>query len=89
MWTLKEEKAFLALKEMFTKKSILAIFNPVKKIMIEIDINKIILNAILSQPDEKKRLHSILSYSRKFTVPKLNYDIYDKKSLAMVNSFKI
>ena len=74
---------------MFTKGSILAIFNPVKKIIIEIDINKIVLGSILSQPDEKKRLYPITFYFRKFTAPELNYDIYDKELLTIVNSFKI
>ena len=74
---------------MFTKKPILAIFNLVKKIMIEIDINRIVLGLILSQLDEKKRLYSIIFYFRKFTAPELNYDIYDKKLLIIVNSFKI
>ena len=50
-------------------------FNPVKKIIIEIDINKIALGAVLSQPDKKKRLYPVIYYSRKFTAPKLNYDI--------------
>ena len=65
---------------MFIKKLILAIFNPVKKI---------ILDSILSQPDEKKRLNPIIFYSRKFTVPELNYDIYDKKLLTIVDNFKV
>ena len=74
---------------MFTKRSILTIFDPVKKIVVKIDINKIVLNSILSQPDEKKRLYPIIFYSRKFIAPELNYDIYDKKLLTIVNSFKV
>ena len=74
---------------MFTKEPILTIFNPVKKIMVEIDASKIALNSILSQPDEKQRLYSVTFHSRKFTVPKLNYDIHDKKLLAIVDSFKV
>ena len=80
---------FLASKEMFTKGLILAIFNFAKKIIIEIDANRIILGLILSQSDEKKRLYSVIFYSRKFIAPELNYDIYDKKLLAIVSSFKI
>ena len=57
--------------------------------MVETDINKIVLNLILNQPDEKKRLYSIIFYFRKFTAPELNYDIYDKKLLTIVNSFKV
>ena len=64
-------------------------FNPAKKIIVETDINKIVLKLILSQPDEKKRLYPIMFYSRKFIAPELNYDIYNKKLLAIVNNFKI
>ena len=74
---------------MFTKGLILAIFNLVKKIIVEIDINRIVLGSMLNQPDEKKRLYIILFYFKKFTSPELNYDIYDKELLAIVDSFKI
>ena len=74
---------------MFIKRLILAMFNLAKKIIIETDINKIVLSSILSQPDENKRLCSVIFYSRKFTAPELNYDIYNKKLLTIVNNFKI
>ena len=44
---------------------------------------------MLSQPDEKKRLHPIIFYFRKFIIPKLNYDIHDKELLTIVNNFKV
>ena len=74
---------------MFTKRLILTIFDSVKKIIIETDASKIVLNSILNQLDEKKRLYPVIFYSKKFTAPKLNYDIYDKKLLAIVDSFKV
>ena len=74
---------------MFTKGLILAMFNLVKKIIIEIDISKIALGSVLNQPDEKKRLYPVIFYSKKFTAPELNYDIYDKKLLTIVDSFKV
>ena len=86
---IRKKKAFLVLKDMFTKKSILTIFNPKKKIIIEIDINRIVLSAILSQLNKKDRLYPVTFYSRNFTTSELNYDIYDKKLLIIVNSFKI
>ena len=64
-------------------------FNLVKKIIIETNINKIALSAILSQLDEKDRLYSVIFYCRKFTAPELNYNIYDKELLAIVNSFEV
>ena len=74
---------------MFIKKLTLAMFNLVKKIIIEIDVSKIALSAILSQLDKKNRLHPIIFYSKKFTILELNYNIHDKELLAIVNSFKI
>ena len=64
-------------------------FDPVKKIIIETDTNRIALSLVLNQPDEKKRLYPIIFYSKKFTAPELNYNIYDKKLLIIVNNFKI
>ena len=86
---LKKKKAFLALKKIFTKELILTMFNPAKKIIIETDINKIVLGSVLNQPDEEKRLYPIIFYFKKFTTSELNYDIYDKKLLAIVDSFKV
>ena len=43
-------------------------FNPKKKIIIETDISRIALGAILSQLDKKDRLYPIIFYSKKFTV---------------------
>ena len=54
-------------------------FDPAKKIIVEIDTNRIALGARLSQLDEKDRLHLIIFYSRKFIASELNYNIYNKK----------
>ena len=86
---LRKKKAFLTLKEILTKKPILAMFNPAKKIIVKTDTSKIALDSILNQPDKEKRLHPITFHSRKFTAPELNYDIHDKELSAIVNSFKI
>ena len=64
-------------------------FNLKKKIMIEIDTSKIALGAILSRLDKKDRLYPVIFYLRKFTISELNYNIYDKELLAIINSFKI
>ena len=85
----KKKRSVLSFKKIFTKGLILAMFNLVKKIIIEIDINKITLDSILNQLDEKKRLYPVIFYFRKFIVSELNYDIYDKELLTIVNNFKI
>ena len=64
-------------------------FDLPKKIIIEIDINRIALNAILSQLDKINRLYPDIFHSKKFTTSELNYNIYDKELLVIMNSFKI
>ena len=64
-------------------------FNPKKKIIIEIDTNRIALGAVLNQLNKKNRLYPIIFYSRKFTTLELNYNIYDKELLAIIDSCKI
>ena len=86
---LKRRKNVFSSKKILTKGLILAMFDPAKKIIIEIDINKIVLDLILSQPDKKNRLYPVIFYSKKFITPELNYDIYDKEILAIVDNFKI
>ena len=88
-WILEEKEAFLVLKDMFIKGLILALFNLKKKIIVKIDVNRIVLGVILSQLDKKNRLYLIIFYSRKFTILELNYNIYDKKLLIIVDSFKV
>ena len=46
------------------------------------------IKACISQLDDKKRLHLIAFYNRKFTNVKLNYKIYNKKLLVIINSFE-
>ena len=45
---LKGRKSVLALKEIFTKRLILAIFDLAKKIIVETDVSKIVLDSVLS-----------------------------------------
>ena len=64
-------------------------FDLKKKIIVEIDINKIVLGAILSQLNKKDRLYPIIFYFRKFIILELNYNIHDKELLVIVDSFKM
>ena len=47
-----------------------------------------VIETCISQSDDKKHLHFIAYYSCKLTVAELNYEIHDKKLLAIINSFK-
>ena len=47
------------------------------------------LAAILSIVNKDNEVHPVAFHSHTFTVVKLNYDIYDKKLLAIFEAFKI
>ena len=63
-------------------------FNPDLPLTIEADASDFALGCDLSQPSPTGDLHPICFYSRKFTVAELNYPIYDKEVLAVVEAFK-
>ena len=66
----------------------LIIFNLVKKIIVETDLLDKAIGAEISQPDKKERIYLVAFYSRKLTPAELNYNIHDKKLLAIVAAFK-
>ncbi len=63
-------------------------FESEKSITLKMNASDEVIETCISQSDDKKRLHFIAYYSRKLTVAELNYEIHDKKLLAIVNSFK-
>ena len=62
-------------------------FDPDKRIMVEIDVSDITLG-VISQLDKLERLYLIVFHSRKFNPAELNYDIYNKELLVIVDCFK-
>ena len=42
----------------------------------------------MSQPDDKGKYKPVVYYSRKMTPAELNYDIYNKELLAIVEAFR-
>jgi len=59
-----------------------------KLIMLKMNASNEAIKACISQSDDKKCLHLIAFYNRKFTDAELNYEIHDKKLLTIVNFFK-
>ncbi len=88
MWTEKAEEAFKKLKKLFISQSILIMFESEKLITLKMNASDEAIEACISQSDDKKRLHLIAFHSRKLTDAELNYEIHDKKLLAIVDSFK-
>ena len=57
--------------------------------MVEINIFNYALTAILFITDENNEVHLVVFYFYTFTIVELNYDIYNKKLLAIFKAFKI
>jgi RNase H-like domain found in reverse transcriptase len=62
----------------------LVYFNLEKEVIVEYNASDKVVGRTLSQKDEKGRLYLIAYYSRKFMAVELNYDIYNKELLAIV-----
>ncbi len=88
MWTEKAEEAFKKLKKLFIFQSILIMFESEKFITLEINASDEAIKTCINQSDDKRHLHFIAYYNHKLTVTELNYEIHNKKLLAIVNFFK-
>ncbi len=88
MWTEKVKEVFKKLKKLFIFQSILIMFESEKLITLKMNMSDEAIEACISQSDNKKCLHFIAFHSKKLTNAELNYEIHNKKLLAIVNSFK-
>ena len=58
-----------------------------KPFIIKAEASDFALGSILSQQGNDEKLHPVAFHSRKFDATKINYEIYDKELLAIVDSF--
>ena len=82
------EKAFGTLKSVFVSAPVLRLFDPFRKIVIEINASDYALGAVLSQKGLNGKFHPVTFYSQKFTPAEMNYKIHDKEFLAIIKAFK-
>jgi hypothetical protein len=66
----------------------LVIFDPKKLVIVETDTSNKAIRACLSQLDNKAKLRPIAYLSRKIALAELNYEVYDKELLAIVEAFR-
>jgi hypothetical protein len=81
-------KSFEKLKHCFMTTPILTHFNLHREYIVETDAADFALGRTLLQTTEDKKLHPNAFYSRKFSPAEINYEIYDKELLAIVDCFK-
>jgi hypothetical protein len=82
------------LKESFVSVPILCHFDPGRKIIVERDASNLDVIRVLSQYDDDNDndnddiLHPVAYFSRKHSLAKINYKIYDKEPLAIIRAFE-
>src|SRR5277367_1235758 len=87
--TQEAQSSFDELKVAFTTAPILRHFNPSLPTVVEADASDYAQGGVISQRDpETGELHPIAFWSRKFNPAELNYEIYDKEMLAIVEKME-
>ncbi len=87
-WTHIEQKAFDKLKEAVANEPVLLFPQLAKPFEMEVDVSTIAIGAVLNQEGEDGRKHPVAYYSKSFSAPERNYDIYDRELLAIVKALR-
>ncbi len=81
-------QVFDNLKKQVSSISILRHFNLKRQAILKIDALNYVKDEILSQYDDERVLHSMIFYSKSMILAEINYHIYDKKLLVIIQCFK-
>ncbi len=81
-------QVFDNLKKQVSLISILRHFNSKRQAILKIDDSNYVKDEILSQYNDEKVLHSVIFYSKSMILAEINYHIYDKKLLVIIQYFK-
>lgn len=86
--TLECQKSSELLEKRFTTAPVLAHFDFEKKCILETNLSNNVFVGVFSQYDENGLLHPVTFFSCKHLPQEINYQIYDKKLLAIIKSFE-
>ncbi len=81
-------QVFDNLKKQVSLISVLHHFNLKWQAILKIDALNYVKDEILSQYNDEKVLHSMIFYSKSMILAEINYHIYDKKLLIIIQCFK-
>ena len=87
-WTKRQKKAFKELKERFTKELVLAAPDLDKKIRIKVDVSDYATGGVLSMECEDGKWRPIEYLSKSLNETERNYEIHDKKMLAVIRGLE-
>ncbi len=81
-------QVFDNLKKQVSLISVLCHFNLKRQAILKINASNYVKDEILSQYNDEKVLHSMIFYSKSMIFAEINYHIYDKKLLVIIQCFK-
>jgi len=87
-WTERQEKAFRELKERFTKVPVLAAPDLDKKMRMEVDASDYATGGVLSIECEDGLWRLVAFLSKSLNEMERNYEIHDKKMLAIIRGLE-
>jgi len=87
-WDQACQTTFDHMKKRMTEVSILRHFDQNRETILETDSFDYVNDDILSQYDDEETLHPMIYYSKNLSLAECNYEIYDKKLLAIIRAFK-
>jgi hypothetical protein len=83
-WQDSHEKSFRALQKAFSIAPVFATYDYDRKTVLETDASDWASEEVLSQFDDKGTLKPVAYFSVKHSAAECNYEIYDKKLLAII-----
>ncbi len=87
-WNHACQTIFDHMKKRMTEAFILRHFDQNRKTILETDSFNYVNDDILSQYDDEEILHLMIYYSKNLSLAECNYEIYDKKLLAIIRAFE-
>ncbi len=81
-------QVFDNLKKQVSSILVLRHFDLKRQAILKIDASNYVKDEILSQYDDEKVLHSMIFYSKSMILAEINYHIYDKKLLVIIQCFE-
>ncbi len=87
-WSPDQESAFCTLIHAFTIAPVLALPDPALPFRLITDASDYALGAVLEQPDILNRWHPVTFYSKTMQPVEQNYDIHNKKLLAIIHALE-
>lgn len=87
-WTEESQWTFGKLREEFIMVSVLAYFDWICEVVVEMDASDWVITSVFSQLEDNRVLHPISFNSKKHSPAEENYEIYNKELMGIVRVFE-